>query len=304
MLTDSDQIILNELLALASDGKLKGEFLSIPASVYHHPQCPGISKSKLDLISRSWRHYEQRLIDEDKTTPALEFGLALHDIILLPAEFEKKYAQMIDIPKFDKRTKKGKFDHEQWTLETLNPFVVENQGKTFLSKDVMSALRSVKVALDEQPYARAIFSSGHPEVTYFWVDKKTGILCKCRTDWVNKDMGMIFDLKTTVDASMNAFRKSIANYKYDVQGGYYLDGVNQALDTNIFETFVFGAVEKEPPYELALYNLDEASLDVGRVLYQRSLARARRVMEGEHKGYPIEVQTINLPAWAFNVDDR
>ncbi|ADE87957.1 exonuclease VIII [Escherichia phage vB_EcoM_ECO1230-10] len=146
---------------------------------------------------------------------------------------------------------------------------------------------------------------------------------------------IIGDLKTTEDASPEGFAKSIANWRYDVQHAYYIDGTRLALEQgkcnppqegkaelSVYWTdpvtgvlcrcrpdfwrgypkhFAFIAVEKKPPYAVGVYVLDSEGVEIGRAQYQHDLrVYAECVRSGEWPGYGDKVQTISLPGWHAN----
>ena len=146
---------------------------------------------------------------------------------------------------------------------------------------------------------------------------------------------IIGDLKTTEDASPEGFAKSIANFRYDVQHAYYIDGTRQALEqgkctppeegkaelsvywvdsvTGVLcrcrpdfwrgypKNFAFIAVEKKPPYAVGVYVLDGAGVDIGRAQYQHDLTTfAECERTGVWPGYGDKIQTITVPAWHAN----
>lgn len=146
---------------------------------------------------------------------------------------------------------------------------------------------------------------------------------------------IIGDLKTTEDASPEGFAKSIANWRYDVQHAYYMDGTRLALEQgkcnppqegkaelSVYWTdpvtgvlcrcrpdfwrgypkhFAFIAVEKKPPYAVGVYVLDSEGVEIGRAQYQHDLrVYAECVRTGEWPGYGDKIQTISLPAWHAN----
>lgn len=146
---------------------------------------------------------------------------------------------------------------------------------------------------------------------------------------------IIGDLKTTEDASPEGFAKSIANWRYDVQHAYYMDGTRMALEQgkcnppqegkaelSVYWTdpvtgvlcrcrpdfwrgypkhFAFIAVEKKPPYAVGVYVLDSEGVEIGRAQYQHDLrVYAECVRSGEWPGYGDKIQTISLPGWHAN----
>lgn len=146
---------------------------------------------------------------------------------------------------------------------------------------------------------------------------------------------IIGDLKTTEDASPEGFAKSIANWRYDVQHAYYIDGTRLALEQgkcnppqegkaelSVYWTdpvtgvlcrcrpdfwrgypkhFAFIAVEKKPPYAVGVYVLDSEGVEIGRAQYQHDLrVYAECVRSGEWPGYGDKIQTISIPGWHAN----
>lgn len=152
---------------------------------------------------------------------------------------------------------------------------------------------------------------------------------------LERGQNMVVDLKTTDDASLEGFSKSIANWRYDVQHPYYLDGLRQALQQSGDQApaegaaelsaywvdqatgmlcrcrpdfwrgepkhFVFIAVEKRPPYAVGVYVLDEESVELGRAQYRADLERfAECVRTDNWPGYGDKIQKISVPAWHAN----
>lgn len=192
---------------------------------------------------------------------------------------------------------------QQVTLwsDVLAEWTENNPGRIVLSPEVWDQLHAMRDAVHSHPAAHALLTSvpGEAEKSVYWNDPTTGVLCRCRPDWWRDD-NVIVDLKTTEDASPEGFAKSMANYRYDVQASYYLDGVQQATRQRP-KAFVFIAVEKKPPYGVGVYVLDAASLDLGRAQYQHDLRIYAECLANDNwPGYGDKIQTINLPAWHAN----
>jgi exodeoxyribonuclease VIII len=139
----------------------------------------------------------------------------------------------------------------------------------------------------------------------YWIDQETGVLCRIRPDWWVPERGFIMDVKTTEDASPEGFRKSIANYNYEMQDAYYTDGIHAATGQPL-RAFFFLAVEKGArgvdgqPLGVGLYLLDQASRDLGRLQYRNALhTYAECATTGNWPGYGLDVMNIALPAWSF-----
>ena len=76
------------------------------------------------------------------------------------------------------------------------------------------------------------------------------------------------------------------------QGAHYLDGFKR-------EHFAFIAVEKDPPYANAVYQLESEVIDKGRAELERLLAiYAECERTGIYPGYESGVRYIGVPVWA------
>jgi exodeoxyribonuclease VIII len=244
---------------------------------------PAIGKSMLDALARSPLHYWSRYVAENRVepepTPAMVLGSAFHALLLERELFEASY---IAAPAVDRRTKAGK---AAWAE-------LEASGKTVLSEDDLAALTGMAASVLAHPAAsRLLALPGRAEVSLFYEDPATGLRCKARPDWLTES-GVIVDIKTTQDASPEAFRKSAYNFRYDVQAAHYTSAVLGA-------GFVFIAVEKTPPYAVAVYEADDAVMRSGHARRRDNLERlADCIQRDEWPGYDSTIQPLGVPSWA------
>lgn len=256
----------------------------IPIERYHIG--PGVSKSQLDLVAKSPAHYLAGLDAPKKETPALRIGRLFHALILEPDTVKIAVA-----PACDKRTKNGKSIWER--------FCADNEGAEIVSGEESDILYGMKANVQRHPAANALLHSagGWAEHSAYWTDPQSGILCRCRPDFYRPD-GIIVDLKTTEDASPDAFARSVAKYRYHVQAAFYSDGV-ATVTGDFINGFAFIAVEKSAPFAVAVYQLDEQATSIGRDLYQRDLATLAECQNrNEWPAYSRKIETLSLPRWA------
>ena len=134
-----------------------------------------------------------------------------------------------------------------------------------------------------------------------------GVMCRARMD--NAPAGpmrlpgqpeprkVIIDLKSCEDASPEAVRRSVENYGYDFQGGFYVDTWKAATGEKRDMLFVF--VEKSAPHEVSVVHLlndpqhpgdwlqdARAKASASRALWQEGLTTDR------WPGYPLGIVTI------------
>jgi exodeoxyribonuclease VIII len=263
---------------------IKKKIPSMTNEAYHAHAA--ISKSKLDLINKSIAHFLHNA-REEKTY--FNFGSAVHDAILLPELFEKNYVCMPETIKI----RRGK----EW-----DAFKAANADKTILTADEYDLARTMRDRILSHKICSNIFTDGEPEHSYFDEISVDGVTVqrKCRPDFVSKSC--LIDIKTTQDASYDAFKRAILKYRYHVQAAWYLDVVNSVLGTEI-DTFIFVAIEKEAPFPIAVYMLDRESLDLGRKQYEDNLKTyAAHMLAGQPQvlGYTDEaIQMIGCPNYAF-----
>jgi len=256
---------------------------NLPNAEYHAH--PAISKSGLDRINQSPAHYRSWLTEPRKETPALALGSAAHAYILERDSFFDRYAVSPD--GIDRRTKDGK---AAWA-----EFETQSAGKTVIKIEDLQQITAMAGRVWWHQSARELLSEGRAEVSVF--GNLWGVDVKCRPDWLRED-GIVVDLKTTDDASPDAFPSSVAKWRYHVQAALYQD-ILALLGIKI-KAFVFIAVEKNPPYAVGVYELDAASIEVGRELYQTNLATYKTCIEtGQWPAYSPAIETIQLPRWAF-----
>lgn len=267
----------------------QGIHTDIPADLYHRRELGVVNKGALDQIARTPAHYLAWVGgQEQKETPALLFGRALHALVLEPDVFAGEWAQR---PEFgDLRTKAAREARDAW--------LAENPGKALVDSDDWKRLHGMRDAVMAHPVAGLLFSGGVAEATAIWADPEHGLLCKARMDYWRPDIGVIGDLKSTEDASPAAFARAVASYRYHVQQAHYSQGVVAAG----FEapTFVFVSVEKQPPYAVSVYQLDEEAVHRGHELRGRDLRALDECLRtDEWPAYPPVVNTLSLPGWAL-----
>jgi hypothetical protein len=307
-----------------------GIHAGIPNAAYHGG--PGISKSGLDLIHRSPMHYWHAVNsanDNDPTT-AQRIGTAFHALVLEPDEFAAGYVLPFDAPdgalvtsddikerlkshglkvsgtKPELISRLREVEPDAVFLDDLkHAYAVENAGRVILTTDEWDQLHAMRDAVLAHPVAGKLLTAapGDAELSVYWTDQETGELCRCRPDFWRRD-GILVDVKTTDDASPEAFARSLVNWRYHVQHPFYLDGcaaaIKQCGASNMVTPrhFLFLVVEKKAPYAVAVYRLNEESVDAGRREYRRDLdlyAKCRAT--NDWPGYPAEIQPIDLPTW-------
>ena len=250
-----------------------------------------ISKSHLDLIARSPLHYWARYLDPDRQplepTPAMRLGTALHTHVLERSRWDEEIAVA---PQCDRRTKAGK--------EAFASFEANAAGKTVITCDDAEVVMAMGRSVMRHPGAAMLLGlPGKAETTHMWTDATYGIECKCRPDWLTEDGTIMVDLKTTRDASPRGFRRSIADYRYWVQAGWYLHGVEQVTGKRP-DQFIFICVESTAPHASAVYAADAEMIERGYQQAMDDLGKLAACRAADSwPSYSDQIEPIGLPGW-------
>lgn len=269
---------------------------------YHAMDC--VSKSHLDEVNKSPFHYWDKYINPNRVviepTKQMLLGSAMHTMVLEPELFEKEYiVESANAPKRPTAIQRNAKKPSSQTLDAIaywEEFDKKAVGKNLISIDDYERLTIMKQRIFDHPAASTILSlSGVAEQSYQWKDNQTGEICKSRPDFHTDDGSLIVDLKTTSDASELGFQKSVHNFRYHVQAGFYLRSIKEA------EQFVFIAVESKPPYLVAVYNASPEMIAAGNRVADKNLATLAQCRKsGKWTGYSEEITTLDLPR--FNND--
>ena len=227
------------------------EYLAIPA---WNPSSvvPG-------LVSMKKLHYLKT--HPKQSTPAMDFGSAIHCAVLEPDQFPLRYCVW---------TGGRRSGH------IYDAFCDANEGKTSLTED------QYQTCLDARDSARSHVLAGElldvseldsTELSIVWVDRHSGLLCKGRIDLYLVGIGTaIIDLKTTGKevANERALRYVASDLHYDVRLAAYQDGISTLTGTIPDCKLLF--VEQKPPHDVRVMPM-EHSLVQGYDDWQRVLGQ-------------------------------
>ena len=260
---------------------------------------PGLSNSGLKLLRKSPWHFAAKhlvalpdwMIDDTPDAEALFAGTLCHCATLEPPTFGERY---VVGPPLNKNTKEWK------------AFVEAAKPKQVISRKQREVAHAQAASLRSLADVAEILDDGEFEISGYWVDPVTKVLCRCRPDCLNRGFGtpdspasMILDVKTTQDASTTAaVRNTIARYGYHHQADFYIQGV-EAITRAPVSGFVFAFVESTYPFAARLVEVDRHALEVAHEDNDRALRTYAFCQEmGSWPSYPEEIRTVSLPRWA------
>lgn len=217
----------------ASSSDLK-TFLKSPLLYYYNRH-----EKVIDPTAETERHYA--------------LGSACHELILEPQYFSLNYLVM---PKFDRRTKEGKENYNQFMASAGNKEVVDEVELTMLQRMVENAMKN-------ETFIELIKDS-HRELSFYTTDPVTGLELRLRPDSLSTNKSTATDIKTCLDSSPKAFKNDVYRNGYSLSAAFYSDFLGR-------ENYVFAAIEKKEPYQIALYQLSDEMLEYGRQQYRMAL---------------------------------
>lgn len=262
----------------------------------------GVSKSTLfEMDGKTDLAFEQFLKDGKKETAAMQFGTMIHCAVLEPEHFNDRFTVAPDLNKNTKEYKAFK--------EALG-------DKKPIDSDDKERIDAMVKSIKSKSLSSAILSGKH-EKSFFWIDKETDLLCKCRPDSIHLNAGIIADLKSADDISPDEWIKKAYDLGYHVQAAFYLDGVKAAIEQsgntlglqNVPDKFVFVAAESKAPYQVANYDFPDFFIDEGRKTYKRLLWRYKNYVASKIKGnkpttYPSSIITIQPKVYMFKKEGQ
>jgi len=268
-------------------------------SQYHSIECPGISKSDLDLINKNPYQYQyyKLLGNERKDTPSMQFGRLVHKAILETKAFQNIYVSDSELLSIGSRTSKKYKD-------ALNSFLRANPLKKIICQDQFEKIQAISKTLKSNTLASAMLAKGERESSFFWKDPETHMLCKCRPDCFRDD-GFIIEIKTTSDASK--FERQAVDFRYHVQAAWYEWGVKEVTKKDYKMIFII--IETNEPYGIRLCQFDNEAISLGWEDARKNVRTyAKCIDKNEWLSYnvngEIDIETISLPAYAFKRDEN
>jgi hypothetical protein len=253
------------------------------ATTYRNTEGISASDIKWILPPRTPAHYhayKTGLIKREETR-ALVLGTLCHVAVLEPERLATAFA--VRPAGLDFRTKDGK----AWR---------DAQGdKHILDETEAAMLDGMSKSVAAHPAACALLDGAQREVSLF-KEHRTGLKLKGRLDVLGN--GYVADVKTAEAGDAGGFAAAVFRYNYHVQAAMYcqLAGV---------ERFSFITVEKVAPFAVAVYDLSAKAIQVGLNSLNYALDTIALCADaGEWPAYSRDVQTLDLPAWAYKAGEE
>jgi hypothetical protein len=272
---------------------------NVPYAVYSAH--PGARFSDLKHHERTDAHARLRELEPDEEKKHFTQGRVFHTACLEPELLETNYAT---VPKVyvdgemtsDKRVRQVK---QAWAdLERDRP-----DAEILKPVDYDEALTWRDAIWGDPFMAEVLGSPGFNEACVFWEDPATGLLCKARIDALRIWRGatIVIDLKSELNASKSAMRRSLEDYQYPAQAAHYLNGLNAVVSAE--RRFMWFVVEKKTALPV-VYEPGFATLEYGRrriSSWLKSLARCQET--NVWPGFPAGINDVDISEWKFRQEE-
>jgi hypothetical protein len=250
---------------------------------------------KIDAINASYltdihltspREARHNLVSS-KDTPSKRLGSAFHCAVLEPERFEKDYIAY-DAPKRGKK----------W-----EEFEKEHSGKEIFSVGDFETVRAMAASVAEHRVAKALFEKGSAETSFVWGNRRHGVKCKARFDYIisNSTGSILVDLKSTKSINPRSFYTDFAKYGYSLKMAFYHDAVLEMFQTTKLDGVKMVATANKPPYCTAVFDVPDEVIRIGRIKYEAAIkTHLECTKSGMWPGPADDCEIpIFLPDWAL-----
>lgn len=297
----------------------EGIYFKMPAEEYF--ALPYFSRSLAQKVRFSGKEAEYYIKNPTKETPAMALGTAIHSMFLEPEDFVKSFVkapaltdaqfagkkiiQTVDdlkpyldafgLKKSGKKedlidSVRGYLDPAQVVIwdDVKSNFERENliEKRNVLSDEDFTHLENIREEFSKQEYLPETLQNGRSEVVIIWKDAETGVMCKCRLDYVQPLA--ITDVKSYSVKDFNSplleqLRKKIIWSSYNFQYAIYAEALETAINAvkagtaqihgeddaewiaefleNPIKQFFVLYVRTQAPYQMLALELQPAEVD-------------------------------------------
>jgi len=269
---------------------------------------PAVSNSDLKLVRRSPAHFYSEKRDPDRVqkepSPQMKAGKCLHCAILEPWDFDSRHAVLPpdapNRPSLRQINAKNPSKESIQAVRWWNDWNSLHGDKEIITDEQCKQYKAIGSLIRNHPELMGYMLQGKAEQSVFAKDPETGVMCKCRPDWMTRiaNLNVVIDFKSTDDARPHMFQRTAYNFEYFKGAAYYSDVIRwSGLDP--VDLFLLVAFERDPPFAIKVYEIQEAELDRGREQYRPALNLFAYCQDtGEWPSYDTSIEVLEFPVWA------
>jgi exodeoxyribonuclease VIII len=241
----------------------------------------------LDSPYKYWAHYINTNREKKEVTQSMILGSAFHTFVLEPDKF---YRQYVIEPEKVLLKNVGREAYEDYKLKLE---IMKTDRRILISNSEWDLLCIMHQALEKHSEAWDLIQGAQYEQSYFWQDKESGLMVKCRPDILHNNI--IVDLKTIASASSRYYQRRMYESGYHIQGAMIREGIRETTGKDI-PNVINVCIEKVYPFEIGIKIISEKALDEGRRKFKAvSLDINHSIVNNTWESYQPE--TVDLPGW-------
>lgn len=239
--------------------------------------------SSLKLLHASPKLYQWRRKHPQPERRHFQAGTVTHCAILEPNELERR---------FDVYPKARNAKHKEY-----QEWMASHPGVTAVLQADLDAALWIRDSVHSNRDAHRLLTGGRAEETIQWLSP-AGLKCKARLDYV-RPTGVV-EIKTTQDITPRRFYSQSASLLYHGQGAFYHDGATESRAIVADAEYPYTiAIEKEPPYDVGVFQMIPEDLERGQELYRYLLNKYNECTSADWwPGKVPSIERSGLPQWA------
>lgn len=176
-------------------------------------------------------------------------------------------------------------------------FGISSKGKLLLTPEDRGQVERMVDTVMGDPYVMGFFQGGVCEPSIYIRCPVTGLLRKCRPDYLRAEEGLLINFKTTrPDIS---FERQAAIMAYDWASSYYCDVAREHFGRSFDEIHISVTTNKEGPCRLSVDTIDDDDLQFAEAQWRPLLARIRECeISGIWPAPPVKLRSARIPNFA------
>lgn len=237
------------------------------------------------------------------TSKEADIGSVAHDVLLEGGTDRIVIIDPVDYPSQPKKKGEAGSIPKGWTNGAIRAArdAARAAGKYPILKDDSAAVTElVAKARDfvDRSEFRGIFERAEAELTLLW--QEGPIWLRARPDLLANDRSVCLHVKTT-KGSVNpkAFERIVDSCGYDFSLMFYARGLaDLEQDRGARTHHVILAIEQEPPFACALFDLDPAKASIASGRVGRAIDTwAKCIASGNWPGYTTRIHSLEPKPW-------
>ena len=219
-----------------------------------------------------------------KPTDSQNFGSAAHIAVF---EHERFDDAIVIAPQCDRRTKAGK--------EEYNAFLDTASGKIILTQEELDSCFYIIEACQNHEILKDYLADKNAKYEVSGYFDYKDVPLKFRTDYMNPEIKLILDLKTTKAGHKRSFQRSVLDFCYHSQAAFYLLGM-QEITGETWSDFLWITIESGAPHKIYIWEPDTSWLIHAMNLIDNALDVYKEcIRTNSYPGVPAEINTLEIP---------